>query len=150
MTLRISSVKKFVTLSIRQIFQFASLIGYSISGSSRQWRASIVNDMTHVAAFGKLLISYKSTSARTYILVRNGYSPHRVDRVLDFFCSRPSWDPLNRRRVCASPWLRGGHTRLRERGWVGSMNEGTLKTPTPKCRLYWSLLLGVVKQFCRF
>ncbi len=27
--------------------------------------------------------------------------------------------------------------------------EGTLKTPIPKCRLYWSFLLGVVKQFCR-
>jgi hypothetical protein len=27
------------------------------------------------------------------------------------------------------------------------MEEETLKTPTPKCRLYWSFLLGVVKQF---
>jgi hypothetical protein len=31
-----------------------------------------------------------------------------------------------------------------ERG--GGMDEGTLKTPTPKCRLYWSFLLGEVKQ----
>jgi hypothetical protein len=30
------------------------------------------------------------------------------------------------------------------------MDEGTLKTPIPKCRLYWSFLFGVVKQFCRF
>jgi hypothetical protein len=28
------------------------------------------------------------------------------------------------------------------------MDEGTLKTPIPKCRLYWSFLFGVVKQFC--
>jgi hypothetical protein len=28
--------------------------------------------------------------------------------------------------------------------------EGTLKTPIPKCRLYWSFLFGVVKKFCRF
>jgi hypothetical protein len=27
------------------------------------------------------------------------------------------------------------------------MDERTLKTPTPKCRLCWSFLLGVVKQF---
>jgi hypothetical protein len=27
------------------------------------------------------------------------------------------------------------------------MDEGTLKTPIPKCRLYWSFLSGVVKQF---
>jgi hypothetical protein len=31
-----------------------------------------------------------------------------------------------------------------------SMDEGTLKTPIPQCRLYWSFLFGVVKQFCRF
>ncbi len=31
-----------------------------------------------------------------------------------------------------------------------SMDEGTLKTPIPKCRLYWSILFGVVKQICRF
>ncbi len=30
------------------------------------------------------------------------------------------------------------------------MDEGTLKTPVPKCRLYGSFLFGVVKQFCRF
>jgi hypothetical protein len=30
------------------------------------------------------------------------------------------------------------------------MDEGTLKTPILKCRLYWLFLLGVVKQFCRF
>ncbi len=30
------------------------------------------------------------------------------------------------------------------------MEEGTLKTPTPKCCLYLSFLLGAVKQFCRF
>ncbi len=30
------------------------------------------------------------------------------------------------------------------------MDEGTLKTPIPYCRLYWSFLFGVVKQFCRF
>ncbi len=30
------------------------------------------------------------------------------------------------------------------------MDEGTLKTPIPKCRLYWSFLFGVVRQFCRF
>ncbi len=33
---------------------------------------------------------------------------------------------------------------------VHIMDDGTLKTPTPKRRLYWSFLLGVVKQFCRF
>ncbi len=27
------------------------------------------------------------------------------------------------------------------------MDEGTLKTPIPKCRLYWSFLFEVVKQF---
>jgi hypothetical protein len=31
-----------------------------------------------------------------------------------------------------------------------AMEEGTLKTQIPYCRLYWSFLLGVVKQFCRF
>jgi hypothetical protein len=31
-----------------------------------------------------------------------------------------------------------------------SMDEGTLKTPIPKCRLNWSFLFGVVQQFCRF
>ncbi len=31
-----------------------------------------------------------------------------------------------------------------------TMEEGTLKTPIPKCRLYWSFLVGVVKQFCMF
>ncbi len=30
------------------------------------------------------------------------------------------------------------------------MDEGTLKTPIPYCRLYSSFLLRVVKQFCRF
>ncbi len=30
------------------------------------------------------------------------------------------------------------------------MDKGTLKTPIPKYRLYWSFLFGVVKQFCRF
>ncbi len=30
------------------------------------------------------------------------------------------------------------------------MDEGTLKTTIPKCRLYWSFLFRVVKQFCRF
>jgi hypothetical protein len=35
-------------------------------------------------------------------------------------------------------------------GPVRQRNEGTLKTPIPKCRLYWSFLFGVVKQFCRF
>ncbi len=29
------------------------------------------------------------------------------------------------------------------------MDEGTIKTPIPKCRLYWSFLFGVGKQFCR-
>ncbi len=33
---------------------------------------------------------------------------------------------------------------------VPLMDEGTLKTPIPKCRLYWSFLFGVVKQFYRF
>ncbi len=33
---------------------------------------------------------------------------------------------------------------------VPLMNEGTLTTPTPKCHLYWSFLLGVGKQFFRF
>jgi hypothetical protein len=32
----------------------------------------------------------------------------------------------------------------------GGMDEGTLKTPIPKCRLLLSLLFGVVKQFFRF
>jgi hypothetical protein len=27
------------------------------------------------------------------------------------------------------------------------MDEGTLKTPIPKCRHYWSFLFGVVKHF---
>ncbi len=31
---------------------------------------------------------------------------------------------------------------------VEGMGEGTLKTPVPKCSLYWSFLFGVVKQFC--
>ncbi len=31
-----------------------------------------------------------------------------------------------------------------------AMEEGTIKTPIPKCRLYWSFLFGVVKHFCRF
>jgi hypothetical protein len=31
--------------------------------------------------------------------------------------------------------------------WDGCMDEGTLETPIPKCRLYWSFLFGVVKQF---
>ncbi len=30
------------------------------------------------------------------------------------------------------------------------MDEGTLKTPIPECRLYWSFLFGVAKHFCRF
>jgi hypothetical protein len=30
------------------------------------------------------------------------------------------------------------------------MDKGTLKTPIPKCRLYWSFLFGVMNQFCRF
>ncbi len=30
------------------------------------------------------------------------------------------------------------------------MDEGTFKTPIPKCRLQWSFLFGVGKQFCRF
>ncbi len=30
------------------------------------------------------------------------------------------------------------------------MDEGPLKTPIPQCRLYWSFLLRVGKQFCRF
>ncbi len=30
------------------------------------------------------------------------------------------------------------------------MDEGTLKTPIPYCRLYWSFLFGVMRQFCRF
>ncbi len=37
--------------------------------------------------------------------------------------------------------------------FVERMEEGTLKTPIPICRLYWlywSFLFGVVKQFCRF
>jgi hypothetical protein len=29
---------------------------------------------------------------------------------------------------------------------VHPMDEGTLKTPTPKCRLYWSFLLGSVNR----
>ncbi len=33
---------------------------------------------------------------------------------------------------------------------IPPMNEVTLKTPIPLCRLYWSFLFGVVKQFCRF
>jgi hypothetical protein len=33
---------------------------------------------------------------------------------------------------------------------VFPMDEGTLKTPIPKCRLYRSFLFGVVKHFCRF
>jgi hypothetical protein len=35
-------------------------------------------------------------------------------------------------------------------GRLLSMDEGTLKTSIPKCRLYWLFLFGVVKQFCRF
>jgi hypothetical protein len=31
-----------------------------------------------------------------------------------------------------------------------TMDERTLKIPIPKCRLYWSFLFGVMKQFCRF
>ncbi len=31
-----------------------------------------------------------------------------------------------------------------------TINEWTLKTQIPLCRLYWSLLFGVVMQFCRF
>ncbi len=43
-------------------------------------------------------------------------------------------------RVSVSGWL-----------WlVRCMDEGTLKTPIPKCRLFWSFLFGVVKQFIRF
>jgi hypothetical protein len=34
--------------------------------------------------------------------------------------------------------------------FIQAMDEGTLNTPIPKCRLYWSFLFGVVKQFCRF
>ncbi len=33
---------------------------------------------------------------------------------------------------------------------TATMEEGTLKTPIPKCRLYWSVLSGEVEQLCRF
>jgi hypothetical protein len=33
---------------------------------------------------------------------------------------------------------------------VTVMDEGTVKTPIPKCRLYWSFCFWVVKQFCSF
>ncbi len=35
-------------------------------------------------------------------------------------------------------------------GTFYTMDEGTLKTPIPYCRLYWLFLFGVMKQFCRF
>ncbi len=47
--------------------------------------------------------------------------------------------PINiTKRLCSASFL--------------SIDEGTLKTqtPIPECRLYWSFLFGVVKQFCRF
>jgi hypothetical protein len=34
--------------------------------------------------------------------------------------------------------------------YIQHMDEGTLEIPIPQCRLYWSFLFGVVKQFCRF
>jgi hypothetical protein len=46
---------------------------------------------------------------------------HRVDRVPGFFSSRPNWDPCtpSPSGECVLPFgsERGGHTRLRERGW---------------------------------
>ncbi len=54
--------------------------------------------------------------------------PHRVDRVLGFFSSRPNWD-LPHPQASVSPPLipkGGGHSRLRERVWVGpNSDEGT-------------------------
>jgi hypothetical protein len=55
---------------------------------------------------------------------------HKVDRVLGFFSSLPNWDPLPHPEASVSPpWFWGeGHTRLRDRGWVGGPNsdEGTV------------------------
>jgi hypothetical protein len=34
--------------------------------------------------------------------------------------------------------------------YIQHMDEGTLEIPIPQCRLYWSFLFGVVKQFCSF
>jgi hypothetical protein len=47
-----------------------------------------------------------------------------------------------RRLPLGQPW--GQWQRMK------TMDEGTLKTPIPTCRLYWSFLFGVVKQFCTF
>ncbi len=33
---------------------------------------------------------------------------------------------------------------------IQTMDEGTLKTPIPQCRLYWLFLFGMVKLLCRF
>ncbi len=39
---------------------------------------------------------------------------------------------------------------LRSARYGQTMDKGALKTPIPKCRLYWSILFGLVKQICRF
>jgi hypothetical protein len=54
---------------------------------------------------------------------------HRVGRVPSFLSSRPNWvrPPSHPQASVAPPlWLRGGHTRLRERGLGGpNSDEGT-------------------------
>ncbi len=50
-------------------------------------------------------------------------------------------NPLRTYSVSVSPFILPKHR---------TMDEDTLKTPTPKCRLSWSSLLGAVKKFCRF
>ncbi len=45
---------------------------------------------------------------------------------------------------------KGGGGKRGKRGREVGIDERTLKTPTPKCRLYWSFLLGVGEAICRF